>query len=50
MGQTYINEALIPMLCRKAGIPKTDARGFITSHRARSTIASQLFNAKEPLC
>lgn len=49
MGQTYINDALIPMLCRKAGIPKTDARGSITSHRARSTIASQLFNAKEPL-
>lgn len=49
VGQTYINNALIPILCRKAGIPKTDARGSITSHRARSTIASQLFNAKEPL-
>lgn len=49
LGATYLNETLIPMLCRKAGIPRADARGTITSHRARSTIASQLFNAKEPL-
>jgi hypothetical protein len=46
---TYINETLVPILCKKAGIPDTDARGAITSHRARSTIASQLFNAKEPM-
>jgi hypothetical protein len=45
----YINETLIPILCKKAGIPEKDARGKITSHRARSTIASQLFNAKEPM-
>ncbi len=49
IGQTYINTTIIPMLCRKANIPRDDARGTITSHRARSTIASQLFNAKEPL-
>jgi hypothetical protein len=36
-------------LCRKGGVPTDDARGKITSHRARSTIASQLFNAKDPL-
>ena len=30
-------------------MPTKDARGNITSHRARSTIASQLFNAKEPM-
>jgi len=36
-------------LCRKAGIPEQDSRGQITSHRARATIASQLYNAKEPL-
>jgi len=36
-------------LCKKAGLPTADARGRITSHRARSTIASQLFNAKEPM-
>ena len=45
----YLNEALIPLLCRKAGVPIADARGRITSHRARATIASQLFNAKEPM-
>ncbi|MCX4425996.1 tyrosine-type recombinase/integrase [Streptomyces mirabilis] len=45
----YINSSIIPMLCRKAGVPAVDARGSITSHRARSTIASQLYNAKEPL-
>jgi hypothetical protein len=45
----YINDTIIPMLCRKAGVPSTDARGNITSHRARSTIASQLYNAKEPM-
>jgi integrase len=49
LGSTYLNAALIPMLCRKAGIPTRDARGPITSHRARSTIASMLFNAKQPL-
>jgi site-specific recombinase XerC len=45
----YINKTLVPILCRKAGVPLQDARGKITSHRARSTIASQLFNAKEPM-
>ena len=34
---------------RKAGRPATDVRGNITSRRARSTIASQLYNAKEPM-
>ena len=45
----YINNAIIPMLCAKAGVPAADVRGRITSHRARSTIASQLYNAKEPM-
>jgi hypothetical protein len=45
----YINLSLIPMLCRKANVPMEDARGPITSHRARATIASQLFNAREPM-
>ncbi|HEV7377771.1 MAG TPA: tyrosine-type recombinase/integrase [Pyrinomonadaceae bacterium] len=48
-GKSYLNRSLIPLLCRKAGVPEADARGKITSHRARSTIASQLYNAKEPL-
>lgn len=49
VAKTYINRTIIPALCRKAGVPATDVRGTITSHRARSTIASQLYNAKEPM-
>jgi integrase len=49
VAREYLNHALIPALCRKAGVPREDARGRITSHRARSTIASQLYNAKEPM-
>lgn len=45
----YINDTIIPALCAKAGIPTADIRGSITSHRARSTIASQLYNAKDPM-
>ena len=45
----YFNKTMIPLLCRKAGVPQADARGRITSHRARATIASQLYNAKEPM-
>jgi hypothetical protein len=49
IGKGYLNRILIPVLCGKAGVPTADVRGNITSHRARSTIASQLFNAKEPM-
>jgi integrase len=49
VGKAYINKAIIPMLCQKAGVPIRDARGKITSHRARSTIASQLYNSKDPM-
>jgi hypothetical protein len=49
LGYQYINKALISALCAKAGIPNKDVRGRITSHRARSTIATQLFNAREPM-
>jgi site-specific recombinase XerD len=45
----YVNRSLIPLLCRKAGVPRADARGPITGHRARATIASQLYNAKDPM-
>lgn len=48
-GKDYLNNVIIPALCRKAGIPETDSRGALTSHRARSTIATQLLNAREPL-
>ena len=49
VARSYVNRTIIPALCVKAGIPSTDIRGKITSHRARSTIASQLYNAKEPM-
>jgi integrase len=49
IAKNYINRTIIPALCRKAGVPAADVRGNITSHRARSTIASQLYNAKEPM-
>jgi integrase len=49
VAKAYLNQGLIPALCRKAGVPVQDARGRITSHRARATIASQLYNAKEPM-
>ncbi|MGE3280102.1 MAG: tyrosine-type recombinase/integrase [Alphaproteobacteria bacterium] len=49
VARDYLNRSLIPMLCAKAGIPLADARGRITSHRGRATIASQLCNSKEPL-
>jgi integrase len=49
VAKDYINHTIIPALCGKAGVPTADVRGTITSHRARSTIASQLYNAKEPM-
>ncbi|MFG2582424.1 tyrosine-type recombinase/integrase [Streptomyces malaysiensis] len=49
VAKNYIDRTLIPSLCEKAGVPTADIRGNITSHRARSTIASQLYNAKEPM-
>ncbi len=49
IGSSYLNERLIPTLCIKAGIPESDGRGRLTSHRARATLASQLFNSREPM-
>lgn len=49
LSKRYINKFLISYLCQKAGIPDEDSRGRITSHRARATIASMLYNAKNPL-
>jgi len=37
------------VLCQKAGVATQDARGSITSHRARTTIAYQLANGRQPL-
>jgi len=49
VGKYIVNRTIIPTLCKKAGVPEKDARGSITSHRARSTIASQLYTAKQPM-
>lgn len=49
IGKHYLNNGLIPLLCRKAGVPVEDTRGRITCHRGRSTIATHLFNAREPM-
>ena len=49
LGAGYLNSNLIPLLCGKSGVPESDARGKITSHRARSTLATQLYNAKQPM-
>lgn len=49
LASEYVNKTLVRILCKKANVPLEDARGKITSHRARSTIASQLFNAREPM-
>jgi len=49
ISRNYVNDTIIPALCRKAGIPTADVRGPITSHQARSSIATQLCNAKEPM-
>lgn len=49
IGEAFLNTTLIPAICRKAGVPERDARGTLTSHHARATIATQLFNSKEPL-
>jgi integrase len=49
VGSSYLNERLIPLLCFKAGVPERDARGRLTSHRARATLASQLSSGKEPM-
>ena len=45
----YLNRTIIPVLCRKAGIPVEDALGKITSHRARHTLATQLGDAPTPM-
>lgn len=37
IGAKYINNSLIPVLCKKAGVDIEDTIGRITGHRARST-------------
>ena len=42
----FMNNKLIPLLCKKAGIKNYDHRGPYTSHRGRASIASALYNSK----
>jgi hypothetical protein len=48
MGKTFLNDSVIPLLCKVAGlvdgqgVPLRDGVGKITSHRARSTLATWL--------
>jgi integrase len=35
VGTAYLNNQIIPALCRNAGLPDSDSRGALTSHRAR---------------
>lgn len=49
LGRRYLNDNLIPLLCRKAGVSQEDSKGAITAHRARATIASMLANGDEPM-
>jgi hypothetical protein len=49
LGPNYLNVSLIPKLCELAGVPESDLKGRITSHRARSTIATQLGNADDAM-
>src|SRR5262249_31935301 len=49
IARAYLTDTIIPALCGKAGAPPAAVRGNIPSPRARATIASQLYNAKEPM-
>jgi hypothetical protein len=49
VGHGIVNTSIIPMLLRKAGVPDHDSRGPITSHRARATMASKLYNGASGL-
>src|SRR5580704_6945185 len=45
----YLNHTLISGPMQESRSARKDARGAITSHRARATIASRLCNARESL-
>ncbi|WP_375434925.1 tyrosine-type recombinase/integrase [uncultured Hymenobacter sp.] len=42
---TYINQVLIPMLCRKAQVNEYDTKGRIHCHRVRATLATRYYKA-----
>jgi len=49
VGHGILNYAIIPILLHKAGLPDADSRGPITSHRARATLATKLYNGASGL-
>ena len=49
IGKDFLNRVIIPLLLRKAGLPSQDSRGSITSHRARATMATKLYNSTSGL-
>jgi len=49
IGKNWLCRTLIPLLCRTANVDATDARGKLTPHRGRSTIATLLRRAGVPL-
>ena len=49
VGHGILNYVIIPILLRKAGLPASDSRGVITSHRARATMATKLYNSESGL-
>ena len=42
VGMTVINNTIIPILCAKAGVPRYDSKGSITSHRGRASVVTAL--------
>jgi integrase len=49
IGKGFVNAVVIPILLKKAGLPPEDTRGAITSHRARATLATRLYNSSSGL-
>ncbi|EOF6138217.1 integrase, partial [Salmonella enterica] len=41
-GSAILNNTIIPVLCARAGVPRDDSRGRITSHRGRASAVTAL--------
>lgn len=42
IGSAMLNNTIIPVLCARAGVPREDSRGRITSHRGRASAVTAL--------
>jgi hypothetical protein len=48
LGGRFLNGVLIPLLCKKAGVPLEDVPGKkITSHRGRASLAAWYYNTRD---